>query len=126
MQFFDAWTKTLEDMLCIGYLGADREDAAKVIGQYHPQLREIRAHLDHGERDLWLLLARTVEGDIVLYTGPLAHVMGRVKKHNVIRITLLPLVIAAERVRMLVEKGEIEVDDDLPPPASSPTLVKIN
>jgi hypothetical protein len=41
-----------------------------------------------------------------------------------IRITLVSLT-ATERVRMLAEKGEIEVDD-LPPPAIPPTLRKVN
>ena len=42
-----------------------------------------------------------------------------------IRITLISLAVAAERVRFLAEQGEIEVDD-LPPPAVPPTLAKIN
>jgi hypothetical protein len=42
-----------------------------------------------------------------------------------VRITLVSLALAAERVRMLTEKGEIEVDD-LPPPAVPPTLAKVN
>jgi hypothetical protein len=41
-----------------------------------------------------------------------------------IRITLISLA-AAERVRYLAERGEIEVDD-LPPPAVPPTLAKVN
>jgi hypothetical protein len=53
-QFLSAWTKTLEDMLCPGLLGADREDAAKVIGQYRDNLRKLRPRPDKGETDLAL------------------------------------------------------------------------
>jgi len=125
MQFFDAWTKTLEDMLCLGYLGADREDAAKVIGQYHDKLRQLRTRLDRGETDLWLLTARTGGEDFHMTAGKLNEVMGRILPQTPIRITLISLAIAAERVRMLTEKGEIEVDD-LPPLAIPPTLKKVN
>jgi hypothetical protein len=43
-----------------------------------------------------------------------------------VRITLISLALAAERVRLLVEQGEIEVDDALPPPVIEPTLRKVN
>jgi hypothetical protein len=42
-----------------------------------------------------------------------------------VRITLVSLALAAERVRMVAETGEIEVDD-LPPAAIPPTLKKVN
>jgi hypothetical protein len=42
-----------------------------------------------------------------------------------IRITLVSLAVAAQRVRYLAERGEIEVDD-LPPPAVPQTLAKVN
>ena len=118
--FFGAWLSSIVDALCLGKLGADREDAATVVSEYESQLREIREHLAHGEVDLWLLLARTVDGDLVLYTGPLAHVMGAIRRHDVFRITLIPLAVCVERVRMLVEKGELEIDDALPPGRFTP------
>lgn len=42
-----------------------------------------------------------------------------------VRITLVSLTLAAERVHMLAETGEIEVDD-LPSAAIPPTLKKVN
>jgi hypothetical protein len=42
-----------------------------------------------------------------------------------IRTTLVSLAVAAQRVRYLAERGEIEVDD-LPPPAVPPTPAKVN
>ncbi len=42
-----------------------------------------------------------------------------------IRTTLVSLAVAAQRVRYLAERGEIEVDD-LPPAAIPPTLKKVN
>jgi hypothetical protein len=74
------------------------------------------------------LTARTGDGTFHMYAGELNRVMGQIL-HQVpgppIRITLTSLAVAAERVRMLAEKGEIEVDD-LPPPAVPPTLKKVN
>jgi hypothetical protein len=61
-----------------------------------------------------------------MFAGQLNLVMGRIL-HQVpapaVRITLISLAVAAERVRMLAEKGEIEVDD-LPPPAGPQTLAR--
>ena len=42
-----------------------------------------------------------------------------------IRITLVSLAVAAQRVRYLAERGEIEVDD-LPPPAIPQTAARFN
>jgi hypothetical protein len=86
----------------------------------------LRSRLYQGETDLWLLTARTGAGDFTMTAGPLNEVMGKILLQTPVRITLVSLSIVAERVRMLVEKGEIEVDDALPPPAVSPTLKKVN
>ena len=66
-QFFSAWTNTLEEMLRLGLLDADREDAAKVIGQYHDNLRKLRPRLDAGETDLRLLMARTEDDNFRMF-----------------------------------------------------------
>jgi hypothetical protein len=75
---------------------------------------------------LWLLKARTADGTFHRYAGKLNFVMGRILHQGLgsaIRITLISLAVAAERVRVLAEKGEIEVDDLPPVP---PTLAKVN
>jgi hypothetical protein len=53
--------------------------------------------------------------------------MGKIFHHTpstIVRITLVSLAVAAERVRFLAEREEIEVDD-LPPPTIPPTLTKV-
>ena len=62
-----------------------------------------------------------------MYAGGLNVVMGKIFHHTrstIVRITLVSLAVAAERVRFLAEREEIEVDD-LPPPTIPPTLTKV-
>lgn len=105
MSFLEAWTRSIEDALCVGALGADRDDVREILRRYEPDLRALRGHFVAGEMDLWLLLARTVEDDIAIFAGPLGHVMSAIGRHSAFRITLVPLAIAAERIRYLAETG---------------------
>ncbi len=113
---------------CLGLLGADREDARKVIGQYQDNLRKLRPRLDAGETDLWLLMARTADGTFHMLVGELHLVMGQILYETSsarIRITLVSLAVAAGRMRFLAERGEIEVDD-LPPPGVPQPVARFN
>jgi hypothetical protein len=61
------------------------------------------------------------DGMFHMFAGKLNEVMGRIlyqTPSTIIRITLVSLAHAADRVRVLAERGEIEIDD-LPPPAGS-------
>jgi hypothetical protein len=62
-----------------------------------------------------------------MYAGGLNVVMGKIFHHTpstIVRITLVSLAVAAERVRFLAEREEIEVDD-LPPPTIRQRLQRL-
>jgi hypothetical protein len=62
-----------------------------------------------------------------MYAGGLNLVMGKILYHTpppIVRITLVSLAVAAERVRQLAETGEVDVDDL--PAAVLPTVTRVN
>jgi hypothetical protein len=61
-----------------------------------------------------------------MYAGGLNLVMGQILRQGpAIRITLISLVVSAERVRMLAQRGEIEVGDPTSP-AIPPTRTQFH